>query len=140
MTTVGLQRDIAGPDASVSPRLPDMIDGWVRDGLLSAHAAMKVFRHDFGEPGAGDLATTTTTRGRRMEVSGYFGAGVIALGGVLMLFDDGVDLGTRFLVGVLIMIAMRHTMRPMPTSRRWDSTRTAPRHRDVRQTVRRNRS
>lgn len=138
MTTVEFQRDIAGPGASVSPRLPDMIDGWVRDGLLSAHAAMKVFRHDFGESGAGGLATTTT-RGRRMEVSGYFGAGIIALGGVLMLFDDGVDVGTRFMVGVLIMIAMRNTMRPMPTSRRWGSTRTAPRHRDVRQTVRRDR-
>jgi len=137
VTTVELQRDHAGSDAWVSPRLPDIIDGWVRDGLISAHAAMKVFSPTTGEPGNRDVAAAAS-QVRFMQVLGYVGAGIVTLGGLLILFDDRVGLGTRFLVGFLIMIAMRRTMPPAAAAGRADAA--PPRHRNVGRTVTRSRS
>jgi hypothetical protein len=137
VTTVELRRDHAAPDTWVSPRLPDIVDGWVRDGLISAHAAMNVFSPTAGEPGTRDLAAAAS-QVRLKQVLGYVGAGIVTLGGLLILFDDRVGLGTRFLVGILIMIAMLRTMRPATAARRVDST--PPRHRNVRRAVTRGRS
>jgi len=137
VTTVALQRDHAGPDEWVSPRLPDIIDGWVRDGLLSAHTAMKVFSPTNAEPSTRERAAAAS-HVRFMQVLGYVGAGIVTLGGLLILFDDRVGLGTRFLVGILIMIAMGRTMRPATAARRTNAA--PPRHRRVRHTVTRGRS
>jgi hypothetical protein len=134
-TTAGLQRDITDADESGSPRLPGLIDGWVRDGLLSAHAAMKVFSTDVSDPGISAPAARVT-RFRRMEVMGYLGAGIITIAGLLILVDESVGLGTRLLVGVLVMIAMRHTMRPAYRPTR-STPMTPPRHRRARRAIRR---
>lgn len=75
-------------------------------------------------------------RFRRMEVMGYLGAGIITIAGLLILMDENVGLGTRLLVGVLVMIAMRHTMRPA-TSLRRSSPATPARHRRARRSTRR---
>lgn len=138
-TTAEPRRDHSGPGESVLPRLPDLIDGWVRDGLVSAHLAMKVFSPSIGAPDT-RKAAADSSHVRPMEFPGYVGAGIITVGGLLILFDDGVGLGTRLLVGVLILIAMRHTMRPAPISRRWGSPPAPPRHRHVHRNGRKDRS
>lgn len=133
MTATTFERHRDGSDDPRLPRLPSVIDGWVRDGLLSPHAAMKVFSPHVIEPT--HAPASTVARARFMERLGYVGAGIVTVGGLLIVLDDGVALGARVLVGVLIMIAMRHTMRPTLTSRRFGST-TPPRHRGRRSTRR----
>jgi hypothetical protein len=135
-TTFERHRDGAGPDDPGLPRLPSVIDGWVRDGLLSPHSAMQVFSPHFGEP-VTHAPATTVARSRLLETLGYIGAGIVTVSGLLIVLDDSVGLGTRVLVGVLIMIAMRHTMRPTLTSGRIGSTPTPPRHRSGRRSTRR---
>lgn len=139
MTTAELRHDDARAGESAPPRLPNLIDGWVRDGLISAHLAMKVFSPSIGMPDT-RTATPDSPHVRPTEFPGYVGAAIIIAGGLLILFDDGVSLGTRLLVGVLVMIALRHTMRPAPISRRWASRPAPPRHRHVRRNGRKDRS
>lgn len=136
MTATTFERHRDGPDDPRLPRLPSVIDGWVRDGLLSPHAAMKVFSPHVSEPPT-HAPASTVARARFMERLGYVGAGIVTVGGLLIVLDDGVALGARVLVGVLIMIAMRHTMRPTLTSARIGSTPTPPRHRSGRRSARR---
>jgi len=131
-TTAEPRRDAAGPGEWVSPRLPDMIDGWVRDGLVSAHLAMKVFSPTIGAPDTSDAAADSSH-------ARYFAAGIVTLGGLLILVDNEVGLGTGLLVGVLIIIATRFVMRPAPTFGRQGSPPTPPRHRNVRRLFRRDR-
>lgn len=132
--------DGTGPDESVTAvRLPDIIDGWVRDGLVSAHSAMRVFSSGDGVPDAHG-SSTTTSRFRADQLLGYAGASIVSLGGLLVLMDDRVSPGSLFLIGALILIALRQTMRPTHAARRFGSPPTAPRHRSARRTIRRSRS
>jgi hypothetical protein len=131
-TTAEPRRDHAGLlGEPVPPRLPDLIDGWVRDGLVSAHLAMKVFSPGIGAPET-RTSVSDSSHGRPMAHPGYIGAVVIAVAGLLVLFDDGIGVAARLVVGVLSLIAMRHTMWPAPASRRWGSHPATPRHRHVR--------
>ena len=60
---------------------------------------------------------------------GYVGAGIVTVGGLAMILDSSVDLGTRVLAGALIMIAMRPTIRPAPGAPAAKARHSAREHR-----------
>jgi hypothetical protein len=67
---------------------------------------------------------------------GYVGAGIVTVGGLVMIVDSSIGLGTRALVGALIMIAMRSTVRPTAASHAVRAAATSPQHRNPRHSTR----